>query len=89
MHTHAFDMVRWRQWCSACAARCAERAMTPMHGLLILGQAIDDGLRRIPAAQHALAVGIAREFGYETPEDRNSMTEWLRQKAPARVSVYQ
>jgi len=48
-----------------------------MHFVMILGQEIDALLSNLDPAQQAQAIEIAREVGYETPQERTALEDWL------------
>ncbi len=77
MPKNHWNLPDWRTRCRASAERCSTLGMTPVHQLMILGQAIDDALKQLHPAQHPQAIAVAREFGYETPEERVAMQSWL------------
>jgi len=79
MTEHAFDVDRWESLCDACAVRCAQRCMTPIHFVLILGQEIDDLLDQLAGSHVAQATAVARKFGYETVDERRALRSWLHQ----------
>jgi len=82
-----FDAHVWRAQCKALRAKARERAMTVLHFEMLLGQYIEDALRRI-SLEHALqAVEIAMEFGYETSSEREEDANWLVRHAPCRFGI--
>lgn len=54
-----------------------QMALTPMHEVLIFGQAIDDALRSIAPDDWLMAIEIAHAHGYETESERQEMVGWL------------
>ena len=84
MTEQPFDAQSWERLCDASAVRCAQRCLTPIHFVLILGQELDDQMRQVGNRHLAQATAIARKFGYETRDERRALKSWLHQE---RLSV--
>jgi len=74
----------WERACKAIVNRCVRRCLTPIHYIMILGQEIDALLQRVPPQYQASAIEMARQFGYETAEERRALQDWVQHPmAPA------
>lgn len=80
MHSNEFVLATWKRHCDHIARVCKHRAMTPLHFTFLLGQGIEDALARVPEDQREVAIEAAREFGYETSDERLEMQTWLSQR---------
>jgi len=68
----------WEKECKASVNRCVRRCLTPIHYIMILGQEIDALLPRVPPQYQASAVEMARQYGYETIEERRALQNWVQ-----------
>jgi len=81
MRMPAFDSSGWRKICQHTAVQCDNTAMTPMHYTFLYGQQIDDALGAIEPQYTFEAIELAREFGYDTPAERQELRSWVTQRA--------
>jgi hypothetical protein len=88
MLTNEFGLAGWMQDCERMARNCKHRAMSPLHFTCLLGQGIDDALARVPEDQHDLAIEVARDFGYETSDERMELQVWLSQRSGLSASSH-
>ena len=70
----------WEKACQASVRRCVRRCLTPIHYIMILGQEIDELLPRIAPQHQESAIALARQFGYETAEERRALQSWVHQE---------
>jgi hypothetical protein len=87
MSPNEFNLGTWKRHCEHMARICKHRAMTPMHFTYIFGQGVEDALAAIPADFSDAAISAAREFGYETSDERMEMQTWLTQRPDRQASL--
>ena len=74
------DRLQWERAFQACVRRCVRQCLTPIHYIMILGQEIDELLLQVSPHHHENAISMAREFGYETLEERRALQMWVQQE---------
>ena len=80
------DRVTWERAVQTSVRRCVRQCLTPIHYIMILGQEVDELLQQVaPQYQHQ-AIELAREFGYETAEERRALQTWVQQEHTLNVA---
>ena len=81
------DRVAWEKAVQASVRRCVRQCLTPIHYIMILGQEVDELLAHVAAQHQHQAIAMAREFGYETAEERRALQTWVQQEHTLSVAT--
>lgn len=72
-----FDELAWRAQCESVIQAATERS-SQSYDIYVerLSSVIDAMLNQLPETHRAMALQIAKEWGYATPEEREEAARW-------------